>query len=178
MQSTAPMARTNTGLKWTDPAKLAKYLDQDWARASYGKSGGWDTPISPYVSLDLDRPMSVLDTSASIIAGSDTPNLNASRASELTGSRSMLQTNPSLTESGRDLTKTYPPLSTMSQTTMSIPSLPDPEPNTLNRIPQTEEQIGTNEATRTLRVCRSSGDLRTQALFRDSKFMFGFRDQH
>ena len=118
--------------------------------------------MSPYASLDLDRPRSALEASVSLMSQSG-------GGVSLTGG-----SNNPLTESGRDLTATYAPLSTMAVTTTSIPSLPDTEANAITRIPETDEQVGSKMANQTLRAARSTGDIKTQAVFKDSKFMFGF----
>jgi hypothetical protein len=157
-------------MKWTDPTRLARFFDQDWAKASYGvhvndKLGSehfQQLTVSPYASLDLDRPRSALEASVSLMSQSG-------GGVSLTGG-----SNNPLTESGRDLTATYAPLSTMAVTTTSIPSLPDTEANAITRIPETDEQVGSKMANQTLRAARSTGDIKTQAVFKDSKFMFGF----
>ena len=153
-------------MTWTDPTRLARFFDQPWAQASYGvtNNGGGghyqqQTAVSPYISLDLDRPRSALEASVSL--------MSQSNGNNLTGG-------PSLSESGRDLTATYAPLSTMAGRTTTIPSLPDTEYTAIQRIPETDEQVGSNLANQTLRLARSTGDLKTQAVFKDSKFMFGF----
>ena len=158
-----------------DPTRLARFFDQDWAKASYGvgsninnNRGGMlgsgnqyhQATVSPYASLDLDRPRSALENSISLMSQS--------------GGGITLNGGNSLTESGRDLNATYAPLSAMAATTTEIPSLPDTRPEAIQRIPETDEQVGSNFANRTLRLARSTGDLKTQAIFKDSKFMFGF----
>jgi hypothetical protein len=171
MMNNSSRGRNNAGsssssMKWTDPTRLARFFDQDWAKASYGVNGNGrqQAMVSPYVSLDLDRPRSALEASVS---------LNLSQKS-MGGSGSGILMNASLSDSGRSLTATYAPLSTMAGTTTTIPSLPDTEPAVIRRIPETDEQVGSNRASQTLRACRSTGDLKTQAVFKDSKFMFGF----
>ena len=42
--------------KSVDPSRLAAFMDQDWARASY--RGNLGNSVSPYASLDLSRPVS------------------------------------------------------------------------------------------------------------------------
>ena len=165
MPSNTSVRGGGSSMKWTDPTRLARFFDQDWAKASYGVQHGQhghQTTVSPYVSLDLDRPRSALENSVSL-----------QLSQQLDGS-GMLSGAPALSESGRDLTATYAPLSSMAGRTTSIPSLPDTAPSAITRIPETDEQIGSNHANATLRACRSSGDMKTQAAFKDSKFMFGF----
>ena len=162
-------------LQWTDPARLASFFDQDWARASYGRAAGSQASVGPYASLDLERPRSRLETSVSLDVASQMMASqegltygSASRAASVSGIGNLLS------ESGRDLTATYAPLSSMAGHTTSIPSLPDTKAEAVSSIPQTDEQVGSSAAARTLRAARSHGDLKTQAVFRDSKFMFGF----
>ena len=141
-------------MKWTDPARLASFFDQDWARASYGRTAGLQASVGPYASLDLDRPRSRLEASVSL----DVTSQMMSQGGMTQGSGSEnLGTGNSLSESGRDLTATYAPLSTMAGHTMSIPSLPDTKAEAVSSIPQTDEQLGSNVAARTLRAARSSG---------------------
>ena len=162
-------SRGGSSLKWTDPAHLASFFDQDWARASYGRAAGSRISVGPYASLDLDRPRSALEASVSL----DVTSQMMSKGDVMAG---MSGTNAGnvLGESGRDFTKNHTSLSSMAGTTMSIPSLPDTKAEAVSSIPETDEQVGSKEAARTLHAARSSGDLKTQAVFRDSKFMFGF----
>ena len=167
-----------------DPTRLARFFDQDWMKASYGVSNANNNNdyqnqpkqmVSPYISLDLDRPRSRLEASVSLNLsqksyGGDNSLNNVSNILDDSG----MAMNPALTESGRPVGHHHAPLSTMAGVTTSIPSLPDTNPTQITRIPETDEQIGSNVANKTLRQCRSNGDVKTQAVFKDSKFMFGF----
>jgi hypothetical protein len=170
MSSSSRGGGGGSSMQWTDPSRLASFFDQDWARASYGRAAGLQASVGPYASLDLDRPRSRLEASVALDVTSQMSQGGVTQG----GASGSVGGGNLLSESGRDLTATYAPLSSMAGHTMTIPSLPDTKADAVSSIPQTDEQVGSNAAARTLRLARSNGDLKTQAVFRDSKFMFGF----
>jgi len=93
-----------------DPTRLARFFDQDWMKASYGVSNANNNDfqnqpkqmVSPYISLDLDRPRSRLEASVSLNLsqksyGGDNSLNNVSNILDDSG----MAMNPALTESGR-----------------------------------------------------------------------------
>ena len=172
----AGMQAPATAAKWTDPARLASFFDQDWARASYGPKAG--TPaLGPYVSLDLERPRSVMDTSVPVETATISGVSFHSGQEDGSGQLSISRSAPDLSESGRGLRSNMTALASMKSTVKTIPSLPHPASETLSRIPETDEQLGTHEATEELKLRRAKRDTGSTVVFRDSRFLFGFCSQ-
>jgi len=150
--------------KSVDPARLAAFMDQDWARASY--KGNLGNSVSPYASLDLSRPVSGFSNASLASLGMSA--LNGSQSAAALGESLFSENND------RDLLRNNDSLSTMTQLTTSSPDLPVVPAGTVEKIPPTLEQEGTFEASTTMKRAQSTGDLDTALQFRDSKFMFGF----
>ena len=150
--------------KSVDPSRLAAFMDQDWARASY--RGNLGNSVSPYASLDLSRPVSGFSNAS--LASLGMSGLNGSQSAAALGESLFSENND------RDLLRNNDSLSTMTQLTTSSPDLPVVAADTVEKIPATLEQEGTLDAAQTMKRARSTGDLDTELQFRDSKFMFGF----
>jgi hypothetical protein len=148
--------------KSVDPSRLAAFMDQDWARASFA---GTRQVLSPYASLDLNRPVSGFSAASLASLGASGVNVSSTAALE----QSLFSEN-----NDRDLLRNNDTLSTMKSVVKSSPDLPVVSADIIKSVPATLEQEGVAQATFHLNKSQSEGDFSKDLQFRDSKFMFGF----